>query len=173
MLLEDDVMRFSAVEPEDAPAIWRMETDSGQWMLNGMTAPVSLQAICDYAVNYDADPYRAGQIRFMVRDKISGEEIGLADLYDISALNHTAWLALYVMPELRGRGMGIKMINILEEYCMNILNLRSLGAKVAAGNVASIRIFTKAGYRHAGALSHWLEYGGKPMDMLLFQKSLR
>lgn len=58
-----------ALEPEDAYAVWEMETDSTQWIFNGMMAPFSLRNIKEYALNYDPDPFRAGQIRFIAQRK--------------------------------------------------------------------------------------------------------
>ena len=60
--LQGENITLRALEPDDAVAVWRMECDSDQWLLNGISAPYSLQNIMDYIAGYDADPYRAGQI---------------------------------------------------------------------------------------------------------------
>ncbi len=84
MFLENEIIKLRPVEPEDAETMWIVESDSEQWMQNGMSAPLSRQNLTDYALSYDADPVRAGQLRLIIESKPEKGIIGIADLYDIS-----------------------------------------------------------------------------------------
>lgn len=171
-LLRNGALRLRPVEPEDALAMWEMESDPTQWIQNGMMAPFSLRNLKEYALQYRADPFAEGQLRLMLVDKNVAEPVGIVDLYDISAPNRTAWVGIYIRPAFRGNWLGKKALQMLEDYCRRLLNLRILAAKIASGNVASRRLFAKAEYIECGCLKDWLVSAGNSQDILLFQKSL-
>lgn len=179
-LLRNGALRLRPVEPDDAMAMWEMESDPTQWIQNGMMAPYSLRNLKEYALQYRADPFAEGQLRLMLASEESTEPIGndaprpvgIVDLYDISASNRTAWVGIYIRSGYRRKGMGEKALQMLEDYCRRLLNLRILAAKTASENVASQRLFIKAGYIECGCLKDWLVSAGNSQDILLFQKSL-
>lgn len=171
-LLRNGALRLRPVEPEDALAMWEMESDPTQWIQNGMMAPFSLRNLREYALQYRADPFAEGQLRLMLVDKNVAEPVGIVDLYDISASNRTAWVGIYIRPAFRGNGLGKKALQMLEDYCRRLLNLRILAAKIASGNVASLRLFAKAGYTECGRLRDWLVSADRSQDILIFQKHL-
>lgn len=153
-------------------AMWEMESDPTQWIQNGMMAPFSLRNLKEYALQYRADPFAEGQLRLMLVDKNVAEPVGIVDLYDISAPNRTAWVGIYIRPAFRGNGLGKKALQMLEDYCRRLLNLRILAAKIASENAASQRLFAKAGYTECGRLRDWLVSADRSQDILIFQKHL-
>lgn len=171
-LLRNGALRLRPVEPEDALAMWEMESDPTQWIQNGMMAPFSLRNLKEYALQYRADPFAEGQLRLMLVDKNVAEPVGIVDLYDISASNRTAWVGIYIRPAFRGNGLGKKALQMLEDYCRRLLNLRILAAKIASENAASQRLFAKAGYTECGRLRDWLVCADCSQDILIFQKHL-
>lgn len=172
MTLEDTDIRIRAVEPEDASAIWEVESDSSQWIQNSMMAPISRQMLLDYALGYDADPFRAGQIRLIAERKSDMAVVGIVDLYNISAMHRNAFIAAYILPEYRRKGYASKAIALLEEYASNLLNLRHICAKIMEDNKPSIRLFCKCGYQRRGEIPEWFLCGNRPTSLLLFSKIL-
>lgn len=177
-------IRLRAVEPDDAHAMWEIESDKDSWRSNGMMAPFSMFNLREYAVNYDADPFTAGQIRMMAElvdedgksDTPSEDNherlVGIVDLFQISSRNRTAFVGIYVRPQFREKGYASDMLKKLEEYAKIYLNLRILAAKVAVGNAASIRLFESTGYGLCGCLRSWMVSGDKVFDVNLYQKLL-
>lgn len=175
--LEDEMLAFRAVEPEDAQMMWCVETDSTQWRENGMMAPYSMRNIREYAENYDADPIRSGQLRLIAetREKAGSREdkfAGIADLFDISPTGRTAFVGLYVRQQFRGRGYASHMLRLLEEYCRMLLNLRILAGKVSETNIASRAMFERAGYSREAELHGWLLSGPETHSLLIYTKPL-
>lgn len=168
--LESDLLRLRALEPEDLPLIEEIEGDTSQWLENRISAPCSRKIIREYLDSYRMDPFGEGQLRLAVC--LAGEGIGLADLYDISAGNSTAFVAIYILPEFRAKGFASEAVALLERYASEVLGLRMLGAKVAATNEPSLHLFSSAGYRRCGILTRWLRTGHTLTDLLLFQKDL-
>lgn len=171
-LLRNGALSLRPVEPDDAMAMWEMESDPTQWIQNGMMAPYSLRNLKEYALQYRADPFAEGQLRLMLVDKNVAEPVGIVDLYDISASNRTAWVGIYIRSGYRSNGLGRKALLLLEDYCRRLLNLRILAAKIASENAASQRLFAKAGYAECGRLRDWIVSADNSQDILLFQKSL-
>ena len=116
MILENEHIRLRAVEPEDAETIWIAENDSDQWIQNGMAAPMSRRIIFEYALAYDADPFRDNQIRFMIEEKNCRKIIGLVDLFEISPIHKNAFVGIYLMADARSKGFGRMALGLLEEY---------------------------------------------------------
>lgn len=170
--LEDDKIRLRAVEPDDVAIITYIERDSTQWLSNCMCAPLSAQMITDYALSYDADPFRAGQLRLMIESKDSRNVIGVIDLYDVSAQNRNAFIGIYIIPLYRKQGYAFEAISILEKYAFYLLNLRNFGAKIVYNNKESINLFKKAGFTHSGTLPNWIQMGMEKGDLLIFTKNL-
>lgn len=177
-ILTGERIQLRAVEPDDAWALWEMETDTTQWLFNGMMAPFSMRNIKEYALTYDPDPYRAGQLRLIAQLRnLSGnwckDVIGIVDLYDVSAHDHNAWVGIYVRPDFRARGFAREMLDVVERYVFHTLNIRTLAAKAVQGNEASINLFKSAGYVNRGSLLNWMEIGSKFCDVYYFQKNLK
>ena len=169
--LSDDNLTLRPVEPADAEFMWCVESDSLHWVQNSLVAPFSRENILQYACNYEADPYLAEQLRLIIVDK-SDKRIGIADLYELSPQHHTSMVGIYILPEFRNAGNGINALNLLEQYALNILNLRQLGAKIVDGNDLSMQLFLKAGYEWSGTLKNWIQSGRQTFSLHILQKAL-
>lgn len=171
-LLSDDIIRLRAVEPDDAVAIWIMEMDSEQWIYNGMAAPYSLNNLIEYSRNYDSDPFKSGQLKLIIEKIEDKAIIGTIDLYDISSLHQTAFIGIYIDSNYRNKGYALKAITLIEEYCLNLLNLHQLAARIMSTNTASVMLFKKAQYTLRGTIPEWYKSGKTRPDLLLYSKIL-
>lgn len=169
--LQNQRIKLRAVEPEDSHTVWEVENDTAQWFENCMAAPLSEQVVADYAIGYDADPYRAGQLRLIVEQQHTGTILGIVDLYEISALHRHAFIGIYIIPEFRRQGYGAESLKLTLEYAFSILNIIQIGAKIVIDNEESINLFKKCGFSQCGILPNWLMSGNKTTDLLLFCKT--
>ena len=145
MFLENEIIKLRPVEPEDAETMWIVESDSEQWMQNGMSAPLSRQNLTDYALSYDADPVRAGQLRLIIESRT-------------------------IFPHVRRSGLALASLDLLERYAFNLLNIRHLVAKVMEDNAASSNLFEKAGYVYRGELPEWYQTGNEFRSLKILSK---
>lgn len=171
-ILRDSDLILRAVEPEDAEFMWEVEGDSLQWIFNCMAAPFSRSNLANYAATYEADPFLAEQIRFIITS-MDDTRIGIIDLYEISAQHRNAYVGIYILPALRNKGYGKKALDILADYASRLLNLRNLGARITDGNPGSLDLFLKAGYTWAGTLNNWILTGDITRSLHILQKELR
>lgn len=172
MILEDNRFCLRPVEPEDADFMWSVECDSLQWIQNLLVAPFSRENLRNYALNYEADPYEAGQLRLIMIEKHNGRRVGIIDLYDLIASQRTAWVGIYILPEFRGKDIGKTGLHLLEDYAIRILNLRRLGAKIIENNESSMNLFLNSGFEWIGRLPGWIQSGKELYSIHILQKSL-
>lgn len=171
--LEDSEIRLRAVNPEDSDMMWQAETDSSQWIENQMAAPLSRQNLREYAASYDADPFRAGQLRLIIERKSDACVVGIADLYDISAISRRAFVGIYIFPRFRRNGFAKRALTLLAEYSSRMLNLRLLAAKIAGSNETSMWLFETSGYKLCGTLPYWIEAGGYYFPLNIYVRNIR
>lgn len=147
-------LTLRAVEPEDAEMMYEAEGDPAAWIYSDYLAPMSLEMMRHYALTYDADPLRSGQLRLII--EAGGEAAGILDLFDISARHLRADTGIYLLPSFRGKGLGIKALELVKEYCRQRLGLHQLTATVAEGNTQALNCYGKAGFTIVGKRPEWL-----------------
>lgn len=152
----DDNRRVNlrALEPKDAEMMYEAENDEAAWKYSEYVAPLSLELLHHYALTYDAEPFRSGQLRLIIEN--DGSSIGILDLVEISPRHLRAEIGIYILPEFRGKGLGTEALNTAKEYCRNRLCLHQLGATVAVSNHSAKRSFENAGFSVSGIRPAWL-----------------
>ncbi len=162
-------LRLRALEPEDAEMLYIADNGCDVWPGFESVAPYSLHTLREYALSYDTDPFRAGQIRLVAVFPDSRDQpVGLLDLYEISPLHAHAWVGIYVRPEWRRSGYALEMLRLAAAYASSTLRLSRIGARVLDSNEASIALFRRAGYRYCGMIPKWHFAKGGFEDMHIF-----
>lgn len=162
--------RLRAVEPEDVELLFRVESDPRSGTIAEFGAPMSRQLLTEYALNYDADPYRSGQLRLVI--ELHGDVVGLLDIFDISMRNRSGEVGIYIIPEYRMEGVALHALEEGAKYCRQYLGLRNLMAKVLERNDKSHALFVKAGYRTVGKLLDWQFFDGDYQSVTIYQLRL-
>ena len=164
--MENRKLRLRALEPEDAEMMYEAESDPAAWRYSDYLAPMSREMLREYALTYDADPLRSGQLRLII--DMEGTAAGLLDLFDISPRHMRADTGIYLLPAFRGMGLGVKALELAKDYCRARLGLHQLTAGVAQQNTAARRCYEKAGFHTTGTRPDWLrsEIGWEDIDLL-------
>lgn len=152
-----DSVRLRALEPEDTEFMFEAENDEAAWTYSDYLAPLSMEMLRQYALTYDADPLRSGQLRLVV--DVDGKPVGMADIFDISARHLHAMTGIYILPEMRSKGIGAEALRLLCEYCRSRLGLHILSAIIAEKNHSARNCYRSAGFIESGILPEWLRDG--------------
>lgn len=147
-------LRLRALEPEDADMMYGAESDPAAWRYSDYLAPMSREQLREYALTYDADPFRSGQLRLII--DVDGAAAGILDLFDISPRHLRADSGIYLLPDYRGKGIGVKALELVKDYCRHRLGLYQLTASVAQNNKEAFRCYEKAGFSSTGVRKEWL-----------------
>ena len=77
--------------------------------------------------------------------------IGVAGLHEIDLISRHAMLSIYIGDEeYRGLGFGKEAVSLILDFGFNMLNLHNIGLFVAEFNKGAIKVYEKAGFKHAG-----------------------
>lgn len=171
MMTDHKHLRLRALEPLDVDFMYELENDSTLWQYSDRIAPLSRNQLETYAITYDADPFRAGQLRLVMCDEQS-KPLALVDLYDIDSRAMHAYVGIVVAPSVRRRGVATSGLCLLADYCHRHLKLIHLAAKVAVDNVAASALFESCGYNVAGILPSWTMGEDGPVDVKLWIRAL-
>lgn len=172
LMLNTELYRLRAPEPEDVDIIYRWENDPEDWNSSyNNYAPLSRLQIEEHIRNCCNDPFGERQLRLMMERKDTAEVVGGVEITELNPKNRTAFIGFYVDPKWRGIGIGTLMVSLVLNYCSELLGLRSLCAHTSASNGGAIKILQSNGFRPAGRLSSWLQDGRDRKDMLIFQIS--
>jgi len=146
-----------AIEPTDADFMYDIENDVEAWKYGDTIAPLSRKMLRDYALNYDADPFRSGQLRLVITENSTGSPIGLIDLYEISQRNSRAFAGIYIRKEFRRKGYAFDAIETICRYASDSLHLHQLAAKISDDNMPSLQLFSRSGFLQTATLPDWIQ----------------
>lgn len=158
-------LRLRAVEPEDAEMMYLAEDDPAAWTYSDYSAPMSREMLREYALTYDADPFRSGQLRLII--EADGKAAGILDLFDISARHLRADTGIYLFPDLRCKGLGTLALEAAKDYCRCRLGLHQLTASVATSNPEALGCYRNAGFAPTGRRRDWLRMSKGWVDVEL------
>lgn len=158
-----------APEPEDLEVMLSFENDAALWELGTATGPYSRYQMKRYIAENQNDLYADGQLRLMIVCEEQGVA-GIVDVFSFDARHNRAEVGIVVRKDLRGQGVALAALSLLESHCFSLLGLRQLYAYVPVGNVASRKLFTSAGYIERGILKDWIRVGTSYQDVCFFQK---
>lgn len=147
-------LELRALEPEDADFLYSAESDEAAWLYSDYLAPLSRELLRQYALTYDADPFRAGQLRLII--DLDGIPGGILDIFDISPRHLRADTGIYILPHLRGKGVATKALELAKDFGKARLGLHQLTASIADTNKSAIKAYKNAGFSITGSRPDWL-----------------
>lgn len=160
-----------AMEPEDLDVLYRIENDRELWDAGVTNVPYSRFLLHEYISRSTGDIYADGQVRLMIENG-DNEVVGIVDVVNFDARNRKAELGIVIMSRYRRRGYGSATIHAVADYSQRVLHLHQLYAFVDQTNVASLKMFEKAGYEKTAEIPDWLFDGHSYRSAVLVQLML-
>jgi len=161
-------VKLRAIEPEDLDLLYRIENDEKLWNVGTTNVPYSRFLLHDYVANTKNDIYTDRQVRMMV-ENMDGQVVGVADLVNFDPANRRAEVGLIILDAYRHQGYGTAVLDSMAQYALRVLHLHQLYAYVDSNNIASLALFTKAGYKVCAKIGDWLYDGEKYHSSELLQ----
>jgi diamine N-acetyltransferase len=150
------MVTLRALEPEDLEFLFALENDTELWAVSDvLPAPISRHALREYLLHAAASLAEVGQMRLIISSK-QGLPVGTLDLFDYSALHQRAGVGITILAGERRQGYALAALQQLVPYAQQALGLHQLYCTVAEGNVPSINLFEKVGFRRVGVRYDWL-----------------
>ncbi|WP_111683018.1 GNAT family N-acetyltransferase [Winogradskyella tangerina] len=144
-----------ALEPEDLDFVYEIENEMSFWALSDTQAPYSRFLIKQYLENAKQDIYEAKQLRLAICTN-DDNTIGLIDVFDYNVKNKRAGIGILIkdVPN-RNQGFGKEALQLLVDYCFEVLHLHQVFANISEDNQASLKLFENNGFEKIGLKKDW------------------
>ena len=166
MLLENEIIRLRALEPEDIDVLHKWENDTTFWSWGCSLAPYSRYVLREYILSAK-DIFESKQLRLVVEIKQDAKPVGMIDLYDYEPFHKRAAVAIIIDSDYHRKGMGVTALSLLCDYSFSFLKLHQLYAFIPVNNEPSKRLFLRSGFKEKGLLRDWLQTADGYEDVLI------
>lgn len=155
--LETERIRLRAPEPYDLDSLYLWENDTSLWSVGNTLVPYSRYVLEKYLLTAHLDLFEAQQLRLMIDFKPDKNRlVGSIDLFDYDVKNQRAGVGILIADEAdRGKHLAFEALELLCEYAFKALAIKQLYCNVAVDNVASLMLFSKAGFETVGIKKQW------------------
>lgn len=158
-----------ALEPEDLDFIHSIENDESIWEMSNTQTPYSKFLIKQYLEHAHQDIYEAKQLRLVI-SHYNDVTLGLIDLFDFDFKNKRAGVGILVNNiNDRLKGYGEEALKLLVEYSFKHLCLHQVYCNISEDNFASIKLFTKIGFKKVGLKKDWNYVNGSYKNEYIYQ----
>lgn len=169
-LLSDEKVMLRAPEKDDLDNLFLWENDTSMWNAGNAVAPYSYKQLWDYIETYEADIFKSRQLRFVVTDVVSGEAVGMIDVFDFDPVNRHASVGILIDSCSRRKGYASCALRLLCRYCNEHIGMHTLTAVCAKENESGVALFKACGFDTCGCLRSWVRYGNTYSDAIILQK---
>jgi len=170
MKLKGQLVTLRALEPEDIDLLYSWENDPEHWAVSNTQTPFSRFVLEQYISTAHVDIYSAKQLRLMICDKEGGKAVGSIDLFDFEPNHLRAGVGILIADKTdRRKGYASEALELLKNYCFEILNLQQIYCNITTDNESSILLFQKHGFQITGIKKQWIRSGSGYKDELLLQ----
>lgn len=175
-MIESGRIILRPLEPNDIDFLYQWENDTALWQYSDTIAPLSRTLLEDYIATYDADIFKARQLRLMIDLKTDGEQksksIGTIDIFNLDVRHLRAYIGILIAAEYRCKGYAKESLAMIEHYARDVVGLRQLVAHVPVNNTSSLKLFIESGYELSGCLRQWHRFGSDFIDVNVLQHLL-
>jgi diamine N-acetyltransferase len=168
--LEGEKVRLRAISASDLDLIHAWENDSDTWHLGASAQPYSREVIMEFIASAAHDIWATRQLRMMV-ETLDGRTIGTIDLFDLDPKNQRVGIGILIASgDDRRQGFATDAVNVLCDYCFDVLGLHQVHCHVTVDNPASTALFRSAGFIGCGTVRDWVRMGRTFVDAELMQR---
>lgn len=155
-ILQGELIRLRALEPEDIDLLYRWENDPEVWKVSSTVAPFSKYVLRQFIESQRIDIFESRQLRLIIESTEEARPVGTIDLFDIDAFNGRAGVGVLIYDKKdRRRGYADDAISTLIKYCFMVLNLHQLYCNIPTSNRESLGLFKSKGFIIIGVKKEW------------------
>lgn len=155
MFAKNTDIKLRAAEPTDAKLIYKWENDQDIWRVSETYMPYSLYQIEQFLMNNDLFSVR--QIRVMIEKNDDNTCVGCIDIYDFDPVHLRAGIGILIQKEFRKLGYAHQALELVVDYCFNILMLKQIYCLIDVLNKDSISLFRNVGFEQCGYRKEWIK----------------
>lgn len=162
-------IHLRALEPEDLNFLFQIENNEAFWEVSHTQMPFSKFVLKQYLENAHLDIYEAKQLRLIIEEKTTKEQIGMIDLFDFNPQHKRAGIGILIQPKKQQKGFASEALQLLINYSFTYLNIHQLYANITIENIKSLHLFKKHHFCEIGIKKDWISSNGIYKDEILLQ----
>ena len=169
-LLQSELVKLRALEPEDIDILYKWENDTDIWKVSNTVAPFSKYMLKRFIEDQSRDIYETRQLRLIVESKASGKPVGAIDLFDLDPYNARAGVGILIYhTQDQQKGYASEALSLLIRYCFQVLQLNQLYFNIASNNLRSLALFKSKGFSIIGLKREWTRTTADWQDEYMLQ----
>lgn len=160
----NDRISFRPFRPADGDALvsWAPSADELlQWSGPHFSFPLDEKQLETYAATADKDRHLISGVKSETNSVVAHAELNLLSEHDVGQIRRVA-----VAPEMRGRGVGLTLMQWLVSFAFNELQLNRLELVVFSFNDPARRCYAAAGFREEGRAREARRASGGYWDLI-------
>lgn len=131
--------------------------------------PLTEAQISNFINHSTGDIYTDGQLRLMIDS--NGKTVGCIDLFEFDEYNQRAGVGILIAETKdRKNGYAKEALNLLTNYCFEVMNFRQVYCHIPVDNEASLNLFLSCGFEQSGKNRDWVKKGRVFIDAVFMQK---
>jgi RimJ/RimL family protein N-acetyltransferase len=105
---------------------------------------------------------------FTIWELESMRPLGNAGLHQISLVHDTAFFGIFIGdPDAWGKGYGTEVTRLVLGYGFDVLGLHNIRLEVFSNNPRAVRVYERAGFKHAGTIRGGRKVGRERHDIIM------
>ena len=162
-------INLRALEPEDLEFLYKSENDESLWEVSHTQTPFSKFVLKQYLENAHLDIYEVKQLRLIIEENSTKNQIGMIDLFDFNPQHKRAGIGIFINKSYENKRFASESLQLLIDYSFKHLGLHQLFANISEGNEKSVQLFEKQNFKKLGTKKDWNFINGKFTNEILFQ----
>lgn len=168
-LLKGEKVRLREMRSDDCDILHDWENRPELDYLGDEHAPLSKTQIAEFIKRSSGDIYSDGQLRLMIETE--NYTVGCIDLFEFDSHNLRAGVGILIAEtENRKKGFAKEALQLLTQYCFDVMNMKQLYCHIPVDNEASIQLFSTCGFEENGRCRDWVRKGNLFIDAVFMQK---
>lgn len=161
------------VNNSDVRLLFNWENNRAHWRVSERTEPLTLREIQSFIEEQQKSVFELEQLRYMIVVSSSQECLGTIDLHEINWDTDSAQVGILIAEDaFRRKNAAFLALEKLFFLATNQLELQCLYARIHDTNIASQRLFLKAGFEKKNEDSNAQESEAMYINDLIFKKCL-
>jgi diamine N-acetyltransferase len=159
-----------ALEPGDLPLLKSWENNPEFWRISNTLQPFSDFTLEQYLLQAHQTIVQTGQVRFVMALVDNQKPIGAIDLFEFDALHQRVGVGILIASQNdRTKGFASEALQLVLQYCFDVLMVHQVFCNISATNTPSLRLFQKLGFEVVCRKKDWLRTPDGFEDELILQ----
>ncbi|MFC4268845.1 GNAT family N-acetyltransferase [Polaribacter marinivivus] len=162
-------IKLRALEKEDLNFLYQIENNESFWQVSHTQTPFSKYMLKLYLENAHLDIYQAKQLRLIIEENNTNQQVGMIDLFDFNPKHKRAGIGILIHPDFQEKGYAFEALSLLINYTFTHLDLHQLYANITEDNSKSISLFEKNNFVKTGIKKDWIFTNNNYKSEILYQ----